>query len=112
MASLICRWCRNSNVKALGENTQCFDCGRLAENTLVYAPEPEVVEEPDQTPEEAEEAAALAAEIEAEEAAAAEKKTIPGLTTTSSLSTASDEDDVVTAPLPANSPLSRAKKRA
>lgn len=102
MASLVCRWCGNSNVKALGENTQCFDCGRLAENLLIYAPEPELVAEPDQTPEEAEEAAALAAEIEAEEAARA----------AALAENAAAEDDVAVAPLPANSPLSRAKKKA
>jgi hypothetical protein len=82
VSTLICRWCKLSNVKSVGPNVQCFDCGRMGE-TRVYAPEavgepepaaaPEsVVEpepEPDQTPEEAEEAAALAAEIEAEEQA-------------------------------------------
>lgn len=107
MATLICRWCRNENVKALGENVQCFDCGRLAE-FLTYAPEGEPL--PDQTPEEAEEAAALAAEIEAEEAAAAKEKEIPGLTSTSSLR--GEADQPAAAPLPEDSPLSRAKKKA
>jgi hypothetical protein len=68
--TLICRYCKLSNVKSLGPNVQCFDCGRLSE-THVYAHEPEV--EADQTPEEAEEAAALASQIEAEEKAAAAK---------------------------------------
>ena len=105
MATLICRWCRNENVKALGENVQCFDCGRLAE-FLTYAPDEDA---PDQTPEEAEEAAALAAEIEAEEAAAAKAKEIPGLTSTSSLN-APPEEEVAVAPLPADSPVVKAAR--
>lgn len=107
MGTLICRWCPSTNVKALGENVQCFDCGRLAE-FLTYAPEADAL--PDQTPEEAEEAAALAAEIEAEVAAAAKAKEIPGLTSTSSLNGAAEEP--AAAPLPEDSPLSRAKKKA
>jgi hypothetical protein len=70
--TLICRWCKGTNVKALGSNVQCFDCGRLSE-TITYAPRVE----PDQTPEEAVEAAALAAEIEAEEQARDEAAAAP-----------------------------------
>lgn len=43
--ALTCRFCNSFNCKALGENTMCCDCGRLAEGILklVEVPDPEPV---------------------------------------------------------------------